>query len=113
MKIVAIPRDGGRASARYGDEDFGRIDYTAPPKAPRRRRRRPEEDVGNPSTIFPKAPTFPAYVAERNPHGTEYVRKLVERIDSGLFPHELDERRSSAEVVDIDAEATSVMRAAS
>ena len=113
MKIVAVPRSVGRASVRYGDEDFGRIDYTAPPKAPRRRRRRPEEDVGNPSTIFPKAPTLPANVSERNPHGTEYVQELIERIDSGLFPHELDERRSPTEVVDIDAEATSMVREAS
>ena len=113
MKIVAIPRDVGRGYARYGDEDFGRIDYTTPPKAPRRRRRRPDEDVGNPSTIFPKAQTFPAHVSERNPHGTEYVHTLIERIDSGLFPHELDERRNPTEVVDIDAEATSVVREAS
>ena len=104
MKIAAIPYEVRRSLSRRGGEDvFDRIDYTTAPRAPQRRRRRPDEDVGNPSTIYPKAPTIPDYVSERNPHGTEYVRVLIERIDSGLYPHELDERRK---VEDADADAT-------
>ena len=34
-------------------------------------------------TATPKAPTIPAYVSERNPHGTAYVQRLIERVDNG------------------------------
>ena len=103
MKIAAIPGEFRRSLVRSsGDDVLDRIDYTSPPRAPRRRRRRPEEDVGNPSTIFPKVPTISGYVSERNPYGTAYVQALIERIDSGQYPHELDERRR-AEPADDDA----------
>lgn len=101
MKIVTLPycvRPG--LAPPGGCEDLDRIDYTSPPRRPRRRRRRPEEDTGNPSSIFPKAPTVPMFVSERNPHGTAYVRSLTERIDSGRYPHELDERRKKASAAD-------------
>lgn len=95
MKIAAVSHKFRRGLARgSGDDIFDRIDYTSPPRAPRRRRRRPEEEVGNPSTIFPQAATVPAYVSERNPNGTAYVQALIERIDSGKYPHELDDRRN-------------------
>ncbi len=97
MKIAAVAFKYRRGLARgSGDDVFDRIDYTSPPRTPRRRRRRPEEEVGNPSTIFPQAPTVTDYVSERNPYGTAYVQALIERIDSGKYPHELDDRRNPA-----------------
>ena len=103
MKIVAIPTEYRRRVGRhaFGDELQG-IDYTSPPRRPRRIRRRPDEDIGNPSTIFPKASTTPAYVSDRNPHGTDYVQQLLARIDSGKYPHELDERRKPVMIEDED-----------
>ena len=99
MKVVAMPREFRRSVRRpAGSDEFLAVDYTSPPKRPRRLRRRPDEDVGNPSTIFPKAATVPAYVSDRNPYGTEYVEKLIQRIDSGLYPHELDARRKATDV---------------
>ena len=108
MKIAAIPQEF-RQSFASSEDAFGRIDYTSPPRRPGRRRRRPQEDEGNPSTIFPKAATVSAYVSERNPHGTDYVKALLERIDSGEFPHELDERRRAED----DDAALAPMRDAS
>ncbi len=102
MKIAAVPYEFRRTLNRRADDVFDRIDYTGPPAAPRRRRRRPEEDRGAVSTIFPKAPTVPEFVSERNPYGTAYVQALIERIDSGRYPHELDERRKPRPVDDLD-----------
>ena len=112
MKIVTMPYGIRPSVARpAGGDDCDRIDYTSPPEPPRRRRRRPEEDIGTASTIFPKAATVPRFVSDRNPYGTEYVKQLVERIDSGKFPHELDERRKKASVVDDEVNAGLVREA--
>ena len=92
MKIASVPSAYRKYFVQDSDDVLDVIDVTSPPKR-RRRRRRPGEDVGTASTIFPKAPTIPEYVSERNPHGTEYVQRLIELIDSGKLTHELDDRR--------------------
>lgn len=110
MKVVSIPAGMRRGIACAGDDEFASIDYTSPPRSARRRRRRPDEDVSNVSTIFPKAPTVQDYVSKRNPNGTEYVQRLLKRIDSGRYPHELDERRKEdgESDADMDIEAEEV-----
>ena len=44
-------------------------------------------------TLFPEAPTIPELVSERNPHGTEYVQRLIELVDRGMLAPKRKERK--------------------